>query len=331
MVLMKAVVLEGVGSPFLVKDVPVPVPAEGEVLIRMHAAALNHRDLWIRKGQYAGLRFPSIQGSDGCGTVVRPDGVAQEGSVIINPSLNWGTGKTQGPDYAILGMAKDGTLAEYTVVPARLVHPCPAHLSAQQAAALPLGGLTAYRALFTRGRATPGENVLITGVGGGVAMLAMQFAIAQGCNVYVTSGDDNKLQKAMELGAKGGANYRTDGWHKQLRSQSGGFHTIVDSACGPGFPLLTDIALPGGRIVFYGATLGEFNSGVPAKIFWKQLDILGSTMGSDTEFESMLNFVSGKKVVPVVDSVFPIYAIDDAVAQMEKGKQFGKIVVTVSE
>lgn len=329
---MKAIVLNGINQPFEYVDIETPKPASGEVVIQMNAAAFNHRDVWIQKGQYAGLRFPSIQGSDGSGIVTELGAGVDESllgkEVVINPSLNWGDNPhTQAKDYIILGMAQDGTFAEYVKVAARLVHEKPKHLSFEQAAAFPLAGLTGYRALVTRAMAKPGDTVLITGVGGGVALHCMQFAVALGCQVYVTSGTDEKIAKAMTMGAKGGVNYKNENWNKELLKLSGGFDAIVDSACGDQFSKLVDLCKPAGRIAFYGATLGAFNSGVPAKIFWKQLTICGSTMGNDDEFSQMVNFISQHKIIPVVDSVYDLKDANEAAQRMERGEQFGKIVL----
>lgn len=332
---MKAIVLEGVNQPFLFKDVPMPELGPGEVLIKVNAAAFNHRDLWIQKGQYGGLRFPSVQGSDGCGVVTavfdekNNHWIGRE--VVMNPSLNWGENPdAQAKDYKILGMAEDGTFAEYVKVPVHLIFDKPAHLNAEQAAAFPLGGLTAYRATVVKAGVKSGQTVLVTGIGGGVAMFCMQFALALGCRVFVTSGSEEKLKRAIELGASGGVNYRNDNWHKELQQQSGGFDAIVDSACGEQFAKLVDLCKPAGRIAFYGATLGAFNSGVPAKIFWKQLTICGSTMGNNDEFAAMVKLIGEKQIVPVVDQVFPLSDAAAAIERMEKGLQFGKIVLKVN-
>lgn len=331
---MKAIILEGVNQPFLYTDVPVPEINEHEVLVRLKASAFNHRDLWIQKGQYAGLRFPSIQGSDGCGVVEKAGALTNQEwvgkEVIINPSLNWGANpKTQAKDYIILGMAQDGTFAEYVKVNARLIHEKPKHLTFQQAAALPLAGLTGYRALVGRAGAATGETVLITGVGGGVALFCFQFALALGCQVYVTSGHDDKIQKAVAMGAKGGVNYKKENWHKELQQLSSGFDVIIDSACGEQFSKLVDLCKPAGRIAFYGATMGAFNSGVPAKIFWKQLSILGSTMGNDAEFKAMLDLVNQSGIVPVVDAEFTLAEAAQGAARLENGNHFGKVVLNI--
>lgn len=331
---MKAILLEALNQSLQVKEVPVPEISAGEVLIRMKAAAFNHRDLWIQKGQYAGIQFPMIPGSDGCGVVEKAGSTADEKwvgkEVIINPSINWGDNpRVQAKDYVILGLPHHGTFAQYLKIESRLLMEKPAHLNYEEAAAIPLAGLTAFRVLFTRARARAGEKVLITGAGGGVALFAVQFALAAGCEVYVTSGSDEKISKAIALGAKAGINYKTEGWHKELQKLSGGFDAIIDSACGDNFARLVDIAKPAGRIAFYGATLGAFNSGVPAKIFWKQLDILGSTMGNDAEFAGMVSFISHHQLKPVVDSIWDLEKAQEAVEHMGRGSQFGKIVLMI--
>ncbi len=331
---MKAVVLHGVNTPFKYQEFETPQPGEGEYLIKLSYAALNHRDVWIQKGQYAGLKFPIICGSDGCGTIVQAGSGADASrvgeEVIINPSLNWGDNpRVQNKDYVILGLPHDGTFAEYVKVPARLVHKKPGNLTADKAAALPLAGLTAWRALLGRAKAMPGETVLVTGIGGGVALFAAQFAKANGCKVYVTSSSDDKLAKAMGLGFDGAANYKEADWHKRLAKESGGFEVIVDGAGGPDFSKLIDLAKPAGRISVYGATAGSMGIDVPAKLFWKQLDLLGSTMGNETEFTEMVKFVEEKQVVPETEAVFALSQTEEAANYMNDAQQFGKIILSV--
>jgi zinc-binding alcohol dehydrogenase/oxidoreductase len=192
---------------------------------------------------------------------------------------------------------------------------------------LPLAGVTAYRAVMTRARLTPGEKVLITGVGGGVALFALQFAVAAGAEVVVTSGSVEKLDKAMAMGAMGGANYRDVGFVERLKSLAGAFDVIVDGAAGDGLNDLMDLAAPGGRVVLYGATRGNPAQVVARRIFWKQLNVLGSTMGSPEDFGSMVKFVTRNGVKPVVDRVFGLEQGEAAFRWMNEGKQFGKIVV----
>jgi len=333
---MKAAVLNGINEAYQFQEFEKPQIEADEMLIKVQHAALNHRDVWIQKGQYAGLVFPIICGSDGCGVVeevgaaVNKDWLGKE--VIVNPSLNWGENpKTQAKDYVILGLPHHGTFAEYVKVPARLVYEKPAHLKSEEAAAFPLAGLTAYRALIGRAKAQAGEQVLVTGIGGGVALMAAQFALAAGCKVYVTSGSQEKLDQAKALGASGGANYKTADWHKQLAKETGGFDVIIDGAGGPDFAKLIDLCKPGARIAVYGATAGVWNAGVPAKVFWKQIDILGSTMGSDEQFEDMVNFINKHSLVPIVAQKFGLNQCEEAARFMDEGKQFGKIVLEINQ
>lgn len=331
---MKAMVLGGKQQPLEWKEIPVPSPQKGEVQIKIKAAALNHRDVWIQKGRYAGLTYPAILGSDGAGMVTQAGEntntplIGKE--VIINPGHNWGNNlQAQAKDFKILGMPDQGTFAEYICVPLQYVSPKPAHLSFEQAAALPLGGLTAYRALFTRGCLEPGQKVLITGIGGGVALIAMQFCIATGARVWVTSGSDAKIAQAKKLGAVDGINYKAQKWADQLQQQAGGFDLVIDSAAGEGFSALIELAVTGGKIVVFGGTQGVIKDIIPGRIFWKQLSVLGSTMGSEKEFMEMTQLVSSKKIVPVIDQIFPLQQAEQALQRMDNSEQFGKIVLQV--
>ncbi|UYZ63452.1 zinc-binding dehydrogenase [Hymenobacter weizhouensis] len=333
---MKALVLDGVNQPLQLRDVPTPQPGPGEVLVQLRAAALNHRDVWIQKGQYAGLRFPCILGSDGAGIITAVgEGAPAEllhQKVVINPGQGWGDNPAaQSRAFTILGLPAQGTFAEYVAVPARYIYAKPAHLSFEQAAALPLGGVTAYRATFTRAGLRPGERVLITGVGGGVALLALQMAVAIGAEVWVTSGSEEKINRAVAMGARGGASYRTLKWAEELVQRAGGaFDVIVDSAAGPGFNDLLDVAAPGGRIVFFGGTQGAITQMPPAKVFWKQLSILGSTMGTEQDFADMVRLFEQYQIVPVVDEQFPLSQGEHAMRRMDEGLQFGKIVLQIN-
>jgi zinc-binding alcohol dehydrogenase/oxidoreductase len=331
---MKAVVLRGI-QDLIVDTVPRPHPAPGEVLVRIHAAALNHRDVWIRLGQYAGLKFPIIPGSDGAGVVceVGPgvDPAWQDRPVIINPSFDWGHDpRGQEPRFTILGLPHDGTLAEFICVPVSQLAPKPAHLSWTEAAALPLAGLTAFRALFSRAHVKAHEKVLITGIGAGTAVFALQFAVAAGAIPCVTSSSEEKLRRAQELGAKAGALYTREGWAREFGEHHGPFDVIVDSAGGEGFGDLIDLAATGGRIVFFGATRGNIPDFPQRKVFWKQLSLLGSTMGSPTDFQMMTAYAARHALHPVVGAVFPLDEAPEAFALMERGGQFGKIVVEIT-
>jgi zinc-binding alcohol dehydrogenase/oxidoreductase len=329
---MKAALLEGKEKPVTIQVVPDPEPRAGEVVVKVRAAALNHRDVWIQRGLYAGIKYPIIVGSDGAGTVAKvgpeidPGLVGQE--VLINPSHRWGQEeRAQAGTFQILGLPEEGTLAQYVKVEARYLVPKPGHLNFEEAAALPLGGLTAFRALFKRADLQPQEKLLITGIGGGVATLGFQFALARGAEVYVTSSDDYKIQQAVDVGAKGGANYKEKEWAKTLQEKAGQFDVILDSAGGEGFGDLLDLAAPGGRIAIFGATRGNLKDLPTRKIFWKQLSILGSTMGSEADFADMIAFVEQHRLKPVIDQVFPLEEVEAAFRRMDEGQQSGKIVI----
>lgn len=330
---MKAVVLnQDSQDKIQVVDLPKPSVGEGEALVRIHGAALNHRDEWSRKGLYPNLKDGIILGSDGAGVV---DAVGSEQdskwlnqAVIINPALFWGNDqKAQSRQFEILGMPRNGTFAEYVVVPVDRLVPKPSHLSWEEAAGLPLAGLTAYRALVYQGQVKEGEQVLITGIGGGVAQFAAQFAHALGGNVFVTSSQAEKLQKAKVLGYRGGFNYRDQDWVAQALELTGGFDLIIDGAAGDGLNDLIQACKPGARIVFYGATAGNPGKLEARRIFWNQLKIMGSTMGSDQDFIAMLDLVEKHKLRPTVDQVFPLENALDAFDRMKAGKQMGKIIL----
>ncbi|MGV3557603.1 zinc-binding dehydrogenase [Larkinella arboricola] len=339
---MKAIRQLAVHQPAQYLDTEEPVAGPGEVVVQIKAAAINHRDIFVQQGLYPRMKLPVILGSDGAGVVVEAgegvDNVWKNQEVILNPGLNWGPNPNfYGPDFKILGMPDDGTFAEYVKIEARYLHHKPNHLSFEQAAALPLTGLTAWRALMTRARLQTShpERVLITGIGGGAALIALQIARAAGAEVWVTSGSDEKLQRAKELGAMGGVIYRDADWPKTLLAQTGGnkggyFDIIIDSAAGPGFAKLVDVAAPGGRIVFYGGTTGNITDVPPSKVFFKQLNIHGTTMGTDPEFADMVRFVEENQLVPVIDEVMPLAETEQALRKVQSGKQFGKVVLSVS-
>lgn len=330
---MKAAVLVEVKQPLVLRELPEPVAAPGQAVVRLKAAALNHRDLWTQLGLYPNITLPITLGSDGAGLVTFVGSEADQAwvgrEVIINPSLSWGPDpRTQGPDFRILGLPDNGTFAEQVVIPAINLSPKPAHLSWEQAAALPLAGLTAWRALFTRAQLKTGEHVLVTGVGGGAALFALQFAVAAGARVWVTSGSPDKIARTKSLGAAGGVNYREADWAGALEKQAGRFDVIVDSAGGEGFARLIDLSAPGGRIVFFGATTGNPKGLDLRKCFFRQINLLGTTMGSPVDFAGMTRFVERYRIVPVVDRLFPLGSADAALRHMEAGAQFGKIVLS---
>lgn len=330
---MRALRIESIGTIALA-DVPDPAAGPGEAVVELRAAALNRRDLWIKLGQYAGLKFPCIPGSDGAGVVVSVGPGADSSwvgrEIVINPSFDWGDSETaQGPAFSILGLPRDGTLAARVAVPARQLFPKPGHLSMEEAAAVPLAGLTAWRALMSRARMSAGERVLITGIGSGVALFALQFAVALGGEAWVTSGSDEKIAKAAKLGARGGFRYDREGWAAAASKEAGPFDVIIDSAGGAGFGQLLELAAPGGRIAFFGATRGSVPELALRRVFWKQLSLLGSTMGSPADWSAMIAFVASHGLRPVISEVFPLERGAEAFDLMERGGQFGKIVIRI--
>lgn len=320
---MKALIINKINSLPDFQETAIPLPKKNEVVVDLYAAALNHRDVYITQGLYPGVRTPCVLGADGAGEW-------RGKRVVIYPALEWGDHPNyQGKNFRVLGMPEDGTFATQISIPRNNIFPMPAHLNWEQAAALPLAGLTAWRTLFSRCKLNKGERVLITGIGGGVALMALQFAVAVGAEAFVTSGSEEKIKRAQQLGAIGGVNYREPGWEKSLKQMAGGFDVIIDSAGGDGFALFPSLCNPGARIGFYGASLGKVNGLSLQPIFWKQISLLGSTMGSPKEFRAMLNFVQKQDIIPVIDSVFPLSDGKKAFEKMANGTQFGKVVLDV--
>jgi zinc-binding alcohol dehydrogenase/oxidoreductase len=332
---MRAVVFKNKDLPLVIEPTKKISPVKDQVLIRLHNAAVNHRDLWLIKEQAQHFEKGIVLGSDGAGIVESvgedADPMLIGAEVVINPSLNWGTNPfVQGDSFKILGFPDNGTFSDYITVPKQYVFEKPEHLSFPEAAAVPLSGLTAYRALFSKARLRAKEKVLITGIGGGAALWVLQFAVAYQGRVYVTSSSEEKLQKAKELGAIDGFNYKNLDWAEQARKSSGGgFDIIIDSAGGPDFHKLIDLAMPGGRIVNFGRTAGNIGDISTRTLYWKQLSIFGTTMGTRDEFLSMLDFVESRKLKPVIDCVFPLEEISDAFKRMDEASQFGKIVLQI--
>lgn len=332
---MKAIVLEEIGGPdnLEVKEVDTPDPGPGEVRVRLKNSALNRRDYWITIGRYPRTNLPCIAGSDGVGTVdAVGDGVDDAiigEEVVVYPAREWGDSEAvSGPNFRVLGMPDQGTFAEYICCPATDVCARPAHLSWEQAAAVPLAGLTAWRAVVTQAEVQAGQTVLVTGAGSGVSTFAIQWASSLGAEVYVTSGSEEKIEKARAIGAVGGINYRQEDYHKTLKKQAGGFNAIIDSAGGDDMNNLLSTLRPAGRFVFFGATLGIPSTGLEIpRLFFNQTRIQGTMMGSNAEFKAMLDFVSENKIEPVVDRVLPM---DEAIAAhklLESFGQMGKVVL----
>ncbi|MDQ4128444.1 MAG: zinc-binding dehydrogenase [Actinomycetota bacterium] len=337
---MKAIRLHEIDSPesLVYEDVPEPEPGPGEIVVRLRNAALNRRDVFITRGMYPGAKpdaLPIVLGADGSGEVVArgegADGPSEGTEVVINPALHWGENpRVPGKEYRILGLPDDGTFAQFVKAPADHVFPKPSHLSHEEGAAIPLAGLTAYRALVTRGGVKEGETVVVPGIGGGVATFLVQIAASLGARVFVTSGSDEKLEQAKKLGAEGGVNYKAENWSKELRSMTGGVDLSVDSIGGEVFDALLSIANPGSRIVTFGATAGPVPKLVMPKIFlFKQLDILGTAMGTPEEFGAMLELYQERGLRPVINETFPLEETTAAMRHMEEGAGIGKIVLNI--
>jgi NADPH:quinone reductase-like Zn-dependent oxidoreductase len=332
---VRATFFQGKDHPIIVSEIAKPQPSGDQVLVRLKWAALNHLDIWIRREQPLSSGVKITLGADGSGLV---DAVGENGDqslvgkeVIINPSLEWGNNPAvQADSYRILGFPDNGTFADYLLISKKYIHPRPDHLNLEEAAALPLAGLTAYRALFTRARLRPGERILITGIGGGAALYALQMAVTFQAKVYVTSSSNDKIHRAMSMGAVAGFNYTESNWVQKAKKELRGFDVIVDSAGGPQFPSLLDLAMPGARIVLFGRTRGDIPAVPPRLIYWKQLSILGTSMGTREEFLSMIDFMEKKNIHPVIDKAFPLEELENALTYMEQGNHFGKIMLKIS-
>lgn len=332
---MKAIVLREKGGPekLKIEEVPTPEPGANEVRVKLKTSALNRRDYWITVGLYPGMAYPVIAGSDGAGVVDRAgpgaDAALVGKEVVVYPARAWGDNPVHfGKEFRVLGMPDQGTFAEYICCPATDVVARPAHLTWEQSAAVPLAGMTAWRAVVTQAEVKQGHKVLVTGAGSGVSTFAILWAVHHGADVYVTSGSAEKIAMAKSIGAKDGVSYREADCYKQLAAMSGGFDAIIDSAGGEAFNDVVDTLAGGGRYVFFGATLGNPSKGLDLrKLFFRHARIQGTTMGTPAEFRAMLDFLCRKKIAPVVDRVLPMGEAVAAHKLMETFSQTGKIVL----
>jgi zinc-binding alcohol dehydrogenase/oxidoreductase len=300
---------------------PDPEPGLGEVLVELRAAALNRRDLLVCKGTYP-FPLPLVPGSDGAG-VRRDTGE----DVVIYPALAWGDREeVAGPDFQILGGPRDGTYAELVAVPEANVFPKPAGLSWEEAAALPLAGLTAYRALHSRGGLRAGETVLVLGAGSGVSTFAVQLAAQAGARVLVTSSSDDRIERARALGAEEGVNYASEDWVTSVK-ELGGADLVIDSI-GSTWPQSLDCLRPGGRVVVFGATGGTEVTLPVRPFYFGQWSLLGTMMGSPADFAGLLSALEKGSWRPVIDSVLPLAEVATALERMESGNHFGKLVLS---
>ena len=328
---MRAVRIHEDGGPevLVLEDAPDPEPGPGEVLVRLRASALNHLDVWIRKG-LPSVPKPRILGADGAGVVeVLGEGVTGFDlgeRVVLNPGIEVGGGRIH-----VIGEHGDGTNAELIAVPATNVHPIPEGLSLEEAAAFPLVFETAYRMLVTRAGLREGEWVLAWGVGGGVSTAALAIAKALGARVLVTSSSETKLERARELGADATVNHATGDVKEAVKeaTEGHGIDVVVENVGEATWATSLQVAAPGGRITVCGATSGPNPPAALHRIWWKQLSILGSTMGTREDFAGAFELVASGRALPVVDSVLPLEEIRAAHERLEAGEQLGKIVLTI--
>lgn len=325
-------------------DIPDPVHAHDEVVLDVVSAALNHLDIWVRKGRPGlSLNFPHVLGSDCMGVVVEVGQVVRRewiGSrVVINPGVSCGAceycrrgEQSECPRFTIMGLGRQGVFAQRVSVPAVSLCPAPEHLTPHEAAALPLAYLTAWRMLFTRGNLRPGETVLIHGIGGGVAIAGLQLGKLAGAEVIVTSSKTSKLQRARDLGADHTINYAdTPDVASAVKdlTQGRGVDLVLDTTGAATWPINFAAVRRGGRIVHCGVTTGKTAEVDISALYWNHITVMGSTMGSNEEFRAMVRAVSAARLRPVVDSVYPLRDAKAAMGKMEKGEQFGKIVLEV--
>jgi NADPH:quinone reductase-like Zn-dependent oxidoreductase len=325
-VTVKAIRIHEDGGPEVLRyeDAPDPVPGTGQVLIELRAASLNHLDVWIRKG-LPSVPKPRILGADGAGVVVSGDGFEPGERVVINPALDHGDGRI-----TVLGEHTDGTHAELIAVPREQVYPLPDALDFETAAAFPLVFETAYRMLVTKAAVRPGEWVLVWGIGGGVSTATLAIAKALGARVVVTSANEEKLARARELGAEAAFNHETDDVVAGVKDVSGGgAHVVIEHVGEATWKRSLDAARPGGRICVCGATTGPNPPANLHRIWWKQLIVYGSTMGSKDDFEAVYELVKSGRAKPVVDAVFPLAETAAAHERLEAGEQLGKIVLRI--
>lgn len=345
---MKAILLHEHGDIENLKysDYPTPVPREKEVLVKIKGVALNHLDLFVRKGiPGLNLEMPHILGSDISGTINQIHETVDDNKlkigqgVVIDPGIYCGTCEfcSRGehslcPTYQILGEHKRGGYAEFIAVPASHVIPIPesSPISLLHMAAFPLTFMTAYRMLIARAKLKVGEDVLITGISGGVALAALQIAKIMGARIFVTSSSEEKLRRAKDLGADFLINYNeTPDYHKEIFKMTNkrGVDVVVDSAGQATWEKSLRTLRKGGRLVTCGATTGPIVKTNLNLLFWKQFNLLGSTMGSRSDLNAVLDLAWKGKVQPIVDQIIPLELAQSAHRLLETGEHFGKIIL----
>ncbi|HWU22109.1 MAG TPA: zinc-binding dehydrogenase [Nocardioides sp.] len=327
---MKAVLQRQYGDASVLRlgDRPDPENRAGWATVQLRAAALNWHDVLVRQGTYSSP-LPHTPGADGAGIEL---GSGDE--VVILPSLCWGgDDSAPGGDWEILGDRRPGTYAELVTVPRDCLAPKPKGMSWAEAAALPLVGVTVFRALFSRGRLRAGESVLVLGAGGGVATSAVMMASAVGARVVVTSSSDDKIAQAVALGASGGVRYdgdSSDSWPEAARelAPAGGFDLVLD-AVGSWAEALRALR-PGGRLVVLGANRSDQAGLAVRPFYFGQYDLLGTTMGSPRDFAGLISLIDEHHLPPpVIDRSFPLDRAAEAHVHLESGAGFGKVVLDI--
>jgi NADPH2:quinone reductase len=329
---VKAIRIHEDGGPEVLRyeDAPDPEPGADEVLIRLAAASLNHLDVWVRKG-LPSVPKPRILGADGAGVVeaLGPDASRLEPGqrVVINP------GVISNGRMHVVGEAMDGTHAELAAIPARNVYPIPDELSFEEAAAFPLVFETAYRMLVTRARLQESETVFVWGIGGGVATAALAIAKSLGARVIVTSSSPEKLARAAELGADATIDHASEDVRARVKelTEGRGVDIVIETVGDATWKTSLEVAAQRGRIVVCGATTGPNPPAGLHRMWWKELDVYGSTMGSAGDFEACLDLVTSGAVRPVIDEVLPLADARAAHERLESGAQLGKIVLRIPE
>jgi zinc-binding alcohol dehydrogenase/oxidoreductase len=327
---VKAIRIHEDGGPEVLRyeDAPDPAPGAGDVLIELRAASLNHLDLWVRKG-LPSVPKPRILGADGAGVVAAlgdgVDGLEVGQRVVINPGLE------RGETIAVVGEHTEGTHAELAVIPATNVHPLVDTLGFEEAAAFPLVFETAYRMLVTRAQLEQDEWVLLWGIGGGVSTACLAIAKALGARALVTSSSDRKLERARELGADAGVNHASGDVAAAVKrvTDGRGVDVVVEHVGEATWKTSLSAVRPGGRVVVCGATSGPNPPAQLHRIWWKQLTILGSTMGTRADFEGAYELVASGRARPVIDTIFPLAETREAHERLEAGEQLGKIVLRI--
>jgi NADPH:quinone reductase-like Zn-dependent oxidoreductase len=341
---MKAVVFHQHGGPEVLQytDVEKPSPGPSDVLIEVKATSINHIDIFLRRGM-PGVKvpMPKIVGSDAAG-IIREVGRDVAGlqpgqRVTINPGVSCGHCEacaagfgSQCISYSMVGESRDGAYAQFIAVPAHIVLPIPDSISFEEAAAAPLVFLTAWSMMVGKGNIRPGEDVLILGAGAGVGTAAIQIAKMVGCRVFVTASTDEKLQRAKDLGADVLINYSRDEFDKKIRDLTHklGVDVVVDYVGADTWVRSLRSARRGGRVLTCGATTGFAPQTDLRQIFFRQVQVLGSTMGSHREFLDVMKCIFRGQLKPVIDKVLPLSEAQRGHELIERRAVFGKIVLT---